>query len=256
MGNPRILREDDRVEGATITSSGEATGFVDDNVTDWKEYTKWQGDNANSHSLNAESGAPVSANCFAVAGHNLNTEGVTRISLEGADGGGYTEVVADFAPPNGDDAFVKFFDQASWTNWQISIDNAGGAPYDPQIGIWYVGNYIELPRRGSNPHDPDELEDHSNLAVGGAGHLLGLTNDFTTRKHSYSHQNIAQSFITDTWKPFIADKRMSPFIWLSDHENNPNEAYLMAFAKPNHTMPYSGGIWRGLNFDMRGRLVG
>jgi hypothetical protein len=257
MGNPRLLRNDDRVEGATITSSSEVTGWPDDNITDWKDYTRWKGSSANSHWLKADAGAGVTADCFAVAGHNLNTQGVTRISLDGSNNDAdWTEVVADFAPPNGDDTFAKFFTQATWRYWRLDIDNNVGANYDPQIGIFYVGNKIEMSRLIRPPHDPDELRDHSNVQIGGAGHLLGLTNDYTQRRHRYMHPNIGQTFIDNTWNPFIKSYRTSPFVWVWDYENHSDEAYLMAFERPEHTMPFGGGIWRELNFQMVGLAVG
>jgi hypothetical protein len=256
MGLPRILREDDRVEGATITSSGEATGYPDDNVTDWKEYTLWIGDNANAHWLKADAGSQVTANCFAVAGHNLSTEGVTQISLEGSNNDAdWTEIIADFAPPNGDDAFARFFAETkTYRYWRLSIDNNGGAAYDPQIGVWYVGNYFELPRVPRTPHDPDEIEDKSNRVIGGEGHLLGVIKEYSRRKFHYETDLSTQAFISGTWIPFLESHRNDNFVWLWDYASHPNEAYLMGFDQSTWSMPYHSK-WRSLRFDLVGRYV-
>jgi len=255
MGLPRILRNNDRVEDATITSSGEATGFPDDNVTDWKDYTLWTGDSAQSHWLKADAGSQVTANCFAIAGHNLNTEGVTRISLDGSnDDAAWTEIVADFAPPNGDDTIARFFTQETWRYWRLDIDNNAGGAYDPEIGIWYVGNYLELPRAPRTPHDPDHINDKSNIAVGGQGHRLGVTLDYSQRKFNYNTNLATQTFITNSWLPFRTSYRNSNFVWCWDYENHLSEAYLMGMERPEHTTPYHSK-WRDLSFQLVGRLI-
>jgi hypothetical protein len=242
------------VEGATITSSAEDTGYPDDNIIDWKDYTLWQASGAQAYWLKANAGSQVTANCFAVAGHNLDTVGVTRISLDGSNNDAdWTEIVADFSPPNGDDTFAKFFTQVTYQYYRLDIDNNAGGNFVPQVGIFYVGNYLELPRKPSTPHDPDEIEELKNSAEGGEGHLIGDTSEGAMRLFSYNSPLITQAFGT-TWITFRDLYRGSNFVWLWDYENKPNEAYLMRIANKTHKMAYTG-LHRHLTFDLRGRMV-
>jgi hypothetical protein len=150
---------------------------------------------------------------------------------------------------------VKFFtpsQPAAW--WKLTVDNGGGSNFIPQIGIWALAEYIELPRVPVTPHDPDHIRDHSNIVTGGQGHRLGVTNDYSQRTFTYRSQLITQAFITNTWIPFLESYRQSNFAWMWNYDDKPNEAYLMGFTRPNHTMPYSSK-WRRLNFEMSGRYV-
>ena len=258
QGYPRILRADDRVgaAGTTLTSSPAATtGYPALNVTDWKDYTLWSSSGANSYTLEADAGADVTADCIGLAGHNLFTVGA-RWKLDGKvnGGGGYVAVVA-YDTPASNETIAKFFVQVSYRYWRITVDNNGGANFIPQLGIFYIGNKIEIPRLPATPHDPDAIEDHSNIVIGGQGHLLGVTNDYTVRKMSFNFPHITQAFMTATWLPFIASYRLSPFIFVWDYVNHPLEARLVAFSRGGQDQPFSGGVWREISLDLTGRLI-
>jgi len=196
-----------------------------------------------------------SVDCMGLAGHNFDTVGITRIKLESSVGGvGYAEEIAAFAPPNGDETIAKFFTPTQpFLFLKLTYDNNGGSNFIPQLGIWYVGEKIELPRLSRTPHDPDELEDVNNKLIGGTGYMLEVNHEHTMRKSTYTSNLITQTFIDDTWKPFIFDYRESNFIFVWDATNHSDEARLMRFADNRHTMPYQG-LYRDLTFTLEGRM--
>lgn len=250
MGYPRLLYLN-RAENATITSSTEDTGYPDDNAVDWREYLRWQASGANSYWIKADCGSQVTATSVALVGHNLNTRSARFILEASNDDSNWTTIQA-YVTPSDDFAIARFFTSITYQYYRLTIDNNGGANFDLELGLFFVGNYIEFPCLPQTPVDPDRQVDHASRARGETGRLLGIAQDWTERRQTWTFRHLTQTWVSDTWLPFWTSYRFQPFIWVWDHENHADEVYLLEFAEDEMSVPYEG-IWRHpLTLEMRG----
>lgn len=251
MGYARILYLN-RVTPATITSSAEDAGYPDDNVINWRDYVRWHGSDANSYWIKADYGSQIAVTSFGIAGHNLNTCSA-RIKLEGSNNDvDWTSIVAYITPGN-DFVFARCFTSVTYQYYRITIDNNGGANFSPQIGIFFVGSYLEFPELIDYPFDPDAQRDHSSRSHGESGNLLGIVNDWTERSFSVTFRGLTQAWTANTWQAYWDAYRFQPFIWLWDYANYQAAAYLMAFDMDEMEVLFDK-IWRQpLTLEMIGR---
>jgi len=251
MGYARILYLN-RVTPATITSSAEDTGYPDDNVINWRDYVRWHASGANAYWIKADYGSQIEVTSFAIAGHNLNTVGA-RLKLEGSNNDvNWTNIVA-YTTTGNDICLERCFTGVTYRYYRLDIDNNGGANFSPQIGVYFVGSYLEFPELINYPFDPDRQEDHSSSQRGESGNLLGVVNDWTERSFPVTFMGLSQSFIANTWEPYWDDYRFQPFIWLWDYTNYQAAAYLMAYNTDIMEVPFTK-LWRQpLTLEMMGK---
>ena len=259
MGKPRILY-DNKLIGETITASSEATGYPKENLLTWREYELWKGDPGNSHTIEFEFAASAgeSFNCLGIAGHNLFTCGA-RIKLEGCNNPDdsaptWTNIVSYFYPGT-DFALAEFFNSINYLAGKLTIDNNGGSNFEPYMGIFFVGNYLEI-ENNPDPEglDEDAIEDITTKQISESGHLLGNTLDYSMRKTSWKFSHLTPSWFKGTWLLFRTVHRNKPFIWVWDYESFGDEVYLMQFEGKKHSAPRKNVLYRTLNFNLVGLL--
>jgi len=251
MSKPRLLWQN-RVIDATWTAADSNSSYPIENIEDWREYELWAGDGTtNSYPLKADCGSSVTANSIAVCGHNLNTVSA-RYKLEGSlNDVDWVELLA-YSTPGDDFCKAHCFTQVTYRYYRFTIDNNGGANFAPQIGILFIGNYLEMNVKPSVPVDPDGQEDVSSRHRGGTGYLLGTVLDHAIRKNSWSFRTLSKTWVTDYWIPFWNSHRNKPLVWLWDYSNYSSAAYLMWFDNSKMSAPYEG-IHRSISFDLVGR---
>jgi len=251
MSKPRILYLN-LCAGKTVTASATDSGYPAVNTTNWKEYELWKASGANTYTLELDYGANVAATALALAGHNGYTCGA-RFKLEGkVDGGGGYVSVLGYETFANNFTLARFFDSVSYRYWKLTIDNNGGANFAPQVGIYYIGTYLEMEQKPETPLDPDATQDVGNVENSGSGYLLGSVLDHSLREQSWQFKYLTQSWILNTWIPFINSYRNQPFFFAWDVGSHPNEVYLMRFKDTRFGAPYEI-FFRNLSFSLTGR---
>lgn len=257
MGKSRIMW-DNQVVNAAINASAEDSGCPDDNVATWRELSIWKasGDNSYLISFDFPDSAGVPLSVFALMAHNLNTCGarfkvVGHISPDSSEGQG--DIIVPYEYPGDDYCLVRFFTEANYNEVHLHIDNDGGADFSPQIGIVFLGDYLEIPRNPDpNDLDPDKCEEIGDMQVSESGILLGESISFVKRNPSFSYPYLTPAFVTDEWIPFRQNHRGLPFFWTWDADR-PLESYLMKFSSRSISQPYNQILYRSLQFDLEGR---
>lgn len=248
---PRLLYLN-RVSAATITSSAEDTGYPDDNVINWRDYVRWHASGANSYWIKANYGSQIAVTGFGISGHNLNTCGA-RIKLEGSNNDADWTVIVAYITPSNDYTLARCFDSVTYQYYKITIDNNGGSNFSPQLGIWFVGSYLEFPELIEQPFDPNRQRDNSSMQRGESGNILGIVNDWTERRLDVEFNFLTATWVETYWIPFWNTYRFQPFFFSWDYTNHQSEIYLLAFDMDEMSVPYDR-IWRmPLSLRMTGR---
>jgi hypothetical protein len=254
MGYPRILYQN-RVPAATLTTTGGTVtvGHPLSLLTTWRDYYRFAASGANSYTIKIYNGSTaLSYQSVAISGHNLFTCGA-RFKVEDCDDDStWVERIAYTTPAN-DKTLALFFTQVSKKYVRLTIDNNGGANFSPEIGVLFIGNYLEFPEFITTPFDPDAHKINKSSAIGDTGRLLGTTVDFRGRNVSVTFSYLSSAWVLATWFPFWNAQYASPFIFCHDPENYAAAAYLMEFDVDAMNLPFINSAWRGpLTLVMRG----
>jgi len=254
MGYPRILYLN-RIASATITLSGgtTTTGYPLNNMKDWRDYYRWAASGANSYVLKADYGSEVSAQSVALSGHNLYTCGA-RWKLDGSDNDADWTALQAYVTASDNKTVARFFASDSYRYYRLTVDNNGGANFSPEIGVWFVGNYIEFPQLLTFPFDPDSHKIRSSRAQGDTGRPLGCAVDFRERMVMATFNHLTPSWVSATWQPFWNSYFSQPFVWCWDYANYASAAYLMEWDMDTMSAPFDGAFRNPLTLNMRGLL--
>lgn len=238
-----------RATAGTITASATTSGYPATNLSDWRDYLRWHGSGAtNSYTVKIDCGSSMTAAALALSGHNLYTCGA-RYKLDGSDNDADWTAVVAYQTPGHNRTVAHFFTSASYRYWRLTIDNNGGANFTPQLGVYFVGNYIEMEDYIDGSFDPDAATAHGSQDVGETGRLLGVSTDWVERSVTLTFNYITKTWFTSTWQPFWQSYFDQPVIFAWDRTNYAAEAYLMRWNVKTMTAPYVGGS------DYRGPLV-
>jgi len=272
MGKPRFFWENEIIN-ATLTASAEDAGYPIDNVATWREYEIWAASGAAEYTIIAEFGlVPPPVACLAIAGHNLWDQQAT-IKIEGSDNPDdsnptYTLITLlnpddaesaqeldEYAPESNFCTLLYFYDgTVVYQAYRITITAPGSADIEPEIGLIYLGDWLEMETGAVPTFDPDGQEDFGTIQRSETGAALGHALDFAQRKISMSFDHLSPSWIESTWKPFWAAHRFESFLFSWDWEGHRDAVYLMQFDSEGLSAPLSYVLYRGLNFTVVGRL--
>jgi hypothetical protein len=261
MGLPRILWDNEVIDG-TITADNEDTGFPDNNLATWLDWERWRAGTltpANSFEIEVDFGSasPASITAFALAGHNFNTVGA-RYKLEGSNDADasaptWTSIVA-YTTPGDDFVKVHFFNSVTYATYRLTIDNNGGANFIPQLGILFLGDYLEFEHVPvAAGFDPDRQEDFGERQRSETGYELGYALDHTMRNLSVTFDHLDPAWVESDWLPFWSEHRNEPFFWAWDSAET-DQAYLVHFTTKTMNAPYRNPLYRQVTLEMMGRL--
>lgn len=255
MGYPRILWEN-QVPGSTITGSAEDTGYPDDNAANWRPYLKWKASGANSYTLKANAGSGVTAQSMALVGHNLNTKGA-RFKLDGSDNDSDWDAIVSYVTPSDDRALVEFFAQVTYQYYRLTVDNNGGANFDLELGVFFVGNYLEIEEYVDTGFDPDRQRVEGSWSEAEDGNILASAIDYRQRIITVSFEIVTRDFVENSWLPFWNSHYDKPFIWVWEPTNRDDECYLVRFSDrtlKDMSIPYDIYFRGPLDLEMIGLL--
>lgn len=216
MGKTRIMFDNIlRNAGMVITASAEDAGFPASNLATWRVYNKWSASGDNEYIFEFESPTALDVNALVISGHNLFTCGA-RFKLDGydeVDSSATTDTpLITYVTPTDNKTIRRYLTgTASYKGYRLTINNNGGANFTPEIGIVFLGEYLEIPRNPSLPINPDSQEDKNTLERGGTGQALGVVETFALRDFAFNYDNLDPSFVSSYWKPFYDNFRSNPF---------------------------------------------
>src|SRR3990170_7246712 len=123
-----IILADNRFLDGTPTATDTAAGYDVLFVRDYKTFTSWKGGSAGIKYLKVDCGTQKSANCIAIAKHNLGT-GAALVSVESSDNDAdWIERIEPFTVVD-DKAALRTFASASARYWRGEIDSPPIAPH-------------------------------------------------------------------------------------------------------------------------------
>lgn len=249
FANPRVLYLN-RGVGSTITSSSETSSFPDDNAVSWREYLKWRSTGADAYWIKFNVESQVTANAAAIVAHNAGTSD-WRYKWDGSNNDSdWVEIVA-YTTPGDDFTLADFFTEVTYQYFRLTIDNDSSGNFDLEVGIAFIGNYLEFPNAPEGSNDPDEQVDKSTRTRGETGRLLGVVNDWTARENTWTFLHLTQTWVDNTWIPYWNGYRFQPFIFSWNYLTKSSAVYLMEWSMDRMTAPYRA-VWRSLTVTMRG----
>ena len=254
MAYGRIMYQNRAIAG-TLTATGGTitTGYPVANLNSWYDWLEYRVSGANAYTIKIDCGAGgLSAQAVALINHNLFTRSA-RFKVDGSDNDADWTAVLAYVTPASDKVIARFWTQATWRYWRITINNNGGAVFALSLGSLFLGNYIEFPRPVSLPVDPDRQKLEISRGIGDTGRILGTAVKFRGRRIALSIRYPTSAWFTDTWLPAWDSMYAYPFVLAWDPTGHPNEAYFMAWDMDEMGAPYHSGTLRtSLDLAMRG----
>ena len=235
---------------ATITASGEATGFPKENGVDGIARDWWKAAASGTQWLQFDLGAATSIDYLYLYSFNLQGG---QIALQwSADGStGWTDIIAAFTPAS--DVVFKSFTSVSKRYLRLYITGSTAAP---QIGCASVGAMLEYARGPQVGFAPVLFQP----AVGGVnetegGYPVGSDYKLVAEDILIRFDTLSPSLTRSDWLPFFEHaKTGSPFVVSWDEVNYPNEAsFCRCDPKSVKQAPYSHTAFQ--KYELRGKAL-
>lgn len=215
---------------ATITPSTTLTGLSGDSVADWQLYTYWQGTHATQNIIEFDYGSLVDVDCFCLFGHDLhNYSGTVKFQWSNDGSTGWTDLIGTVTPADSSPVF-KSFTSVNKRYFRAVFDTTGGAPI---ISCVAFGEYLEMENGWRTGYRPigmlKNVQRKTNMSQGGIP--LGYS---TTRKAvsgTISQRNASESWVRNSWQPFVEAAQLHPFFFSWDETSHPLEAVYAWYAE-------------------------
>lgn len=248
-----IIAWDNKIPDGTLSSAGDTAGSPVENVGDWRPYLRWKSSVIPSAMVQVDAGPgeKITASMLVLAGHNFSDIGAT-FQLLGADiWGAWTVVYALTTPPTGNHPIAAVFPEASFRYWQILFS---GAESDyAQIGIWFLGPYIQFPDYPLPGFDPFAKKITADSTLGQTGELLGASKRFLSWDITANFGDLDRDWVSLWIKPLENEHYPKPFFWIFDIENHPTDIYLLRNDKPEMIHPVDANLAEVI-LEMSGRM--
>jgi len=203
--------------GATITGISPA-GFEKENAYDWIGATFWK-PGAGDKALTAQFSSSTLVNYFAIAAHNLGSEGCTLHFQYSADGSTWFAFSAPITPT--DDTPIMVYNPTGVSDlwFRIVIVDCTA---DTVIGIASFGVGLELPSpippgSWAPPPYATKYETQTNVADGGA--FLGRSIRRKGITGRIQQDLVPVAWIEANWRPLIEHLAKKPAFYCWDYEN-------------------------------------
>lgn len=206
--------------GATVTASNEATGFEKENGHDWIGATFWKPGVIGTQYLRAQFASNTPVKYFAIAAHNLGSEGCTVTFRYSTDGIAWSNFSTAIVPT--DDTPIMVYDVTGQNTlyYEIQITNC---TVDALIGIASFGVGLELPSPippGSWSPAPyaDKYEMQTNVTDSGA--FLGRSVRSKGIESLIMQDLVPVAWINANWEALIDHLARKPAFYVWDYENH------------------------------------
>lgn len=210
----------------SVTASVEDAGYPDIHLTTPSMAEVWRGDISAGEEIEVNhSGSGFSADCMAIAGHNLHEIGAT-VSVKVQQGGTGSWADASTALEITDGSPIVFEILRTSTEYRFVFTVVGTPTESAEIAILYVGDMITLPQKIYEGHTPavfartDKAISHKSEN----GKYLGrvVTSTHTSSKASFQH--IPAASLRDfKYKNFVKYGGQYPFFFVWRPDSYPDE---------------------------------
>jgi hypothetical protein len=231
---------------ATLTASTEDPYYPVENLADPRPFTPWMGAGSGDQYVEFDLGAPAAATCFGVSGHDLFTQGAS-IKFQYFDAT-WQDAVAEFAPAD-NKTFLKIFASITAQVWRIYIKAGYVAP--PQVGVVFIGTYLEFPTWTTGDFDPDKYKAvlKNNKSV--AGQFLGRQVQYRDREIKLHFGTLTMTWVTTYLVPAVIGMLEGLVFFAWDITNHAAEVYYMQLDAPGFASPMRGNA-RSFEMTLRG----
>jgi len=124
----------------------------------------------------------------------------------------------------------------------------------PELAVWYAGEVLELerPTRGGVKPAPLNRQASYSTEFSAGGNILGRVINRSGRGTSISLRNLTDSWYRSQFDPFVQSAQTTPFFYLWDPQNYPNDC-IYGVASNDISPTNQGGIKRiDVAFDVEG----
>ncbi|MFO8056099.1 MAG: hypothetical protein R6V10_02235 [bacterium] len=238
--------------GVTVTHTADAEGYPFQNLTDLRDYTLWKpsGSGEVYVKLDAGEGNTVTADTWAVAGHNLYSAGVTGMGLYWSDDDVTYTPCLEPQDPADDSVFFRKFVSVSCRFLKMVIPS--GYSETPYMGVLFLGAALTFPVYPDPGFDPDGEEIESAVRYSRCGNLLGVAERYRKRNILIEFSRLPAFFIENEWMEFYKSHGTKPFFFAWDSAGRPEQARFVRLAGNKMESPYEGP-WRSLSLSFTGK---
>jgi hypothetical protein len=236
----------------TLSHTESADGHPFQNLFDWRDYTLWKtsGTGEVFVKLDAGSGSTVSADTWAMAGHDLCGAGVEGMGLYYSDDDVTYTCCAGPCSPEADGVFFRKFESVTARYFKMVLP--AGYSKSPAIGVLYMGTCLGFPAYPEAGFDPDSFEVEEAVQYSRTGNLLGVAQKYRRWSIPLDFSRLPASFIENEWTPFRKAHGSRPFFFVWDAVGRPESARFVRLAASGVEAPYEGP-WRSLSLRLSGR---
>lgn len=244
---PKFFYDNVLNDGTPVASTTAAGNFSVLNLRDWRPYTWWK-PTALPATVTVDCGVSVSADYFAVYGHDLFTGGCTIEVRRSTDNFAASNVLVSSKTPANNDPFAQEFTSVSSRYWRLNITGTTA----PSIAIAAIGAGLTMPRRLNAGLDVLGRQVVGATNKSEKGHPLGKVITFEEWRKTLSWTGLTWSWLRSTWIPaWESHLRGSPYLFAWDITDNPGEIWLVQSGE-QFAAPQTIGSYAELAFDVMG----
>lgn len=221
VGASRIGYENLFDSANTIVATDEATGYEKENGYNWNLFDWWKPASTGTKYLTATFTGAVTADYFAVFGHNLHTYTDTIQLQYSTNGFSWSDATTAQAPSTGRVVFVAF-DSISAAYWRVKYITTGPGV----LGALSFGSAISLPYGMKIGFIPPPFARKTKYYDKSTSKGVFLPRSIEKMPGSIviSQENIDPVWMRDNWIPFLDHAETKPFFFSWDYDAHPNEA--------------------------------
>lgn len=212
--------------GAIVTASDAASGYPVENIHDWKQYDWWKQNAIGTSYINLELTSAVSADYFAIFGHNLHSA-VANYKLQYSYNNSTWYDATNTEYPTSNKVILKIFDTQSAKYWRVAIVSMSA-----QVAIagLMLGITMDFERDLTSGFAPPNLapEVDSKVPMSEKGINLGASIIRTGIKGNIQISNLTEGFVRAEWVPLIEHLNLGlPAVFCWDTTNRIEDTVLI-----------------------------
>ncbi len=241
------------LEAGTVTVTSEVAGFEKENAYDWILSDGWKAGAAGTVRLTVDMGAPVSANYWAIAGHDLHDNNGTIRAQYSSDN--FAADINDFdtiyAPTDGNPyGRVVTARTARYLGFLMSSTTLASV-----IGQLSIGQVLELPNGmpvGFTPTSIANMDDVSGN-ISETGQFIGRSVKREGKEFTITQEAVTPAWILANWPGLYSHVIKKPFFFLSVDEGFSDDT-VFCWTDGKIQMPrYKTPVYMTFNIKVNGK---
>ncbi len=222
---PRIAYDNKGV-GAAVTADSTAAGFDPANLFDWKAYTLWTPASDGVHYVTVIPATVPIVDTFALAQHNLGTNGGTvKLQYSLNSGGSWLDATTAIAPTTSNECIFKVFAAITASHWRLEVTSTPASV----LGVVFIGASYQPGRGKLEGFAPPTLarksEQYSTLSESGLFLGRSILRRNIVTEVQFEHLTPTEAY--NDWQPFMKHAEKKPFFFCWLYEDYPSDVALM-----------------------------